>query len=341
MERNIGDQLNKAFEAYRQVSIEKDNAKKELQQITDYYQRHTEKLLKQIEDQQQLICQLKAQLSARRKPAVEENSEACNHLPDGTCSHVETQHLDNTAAVTPARPVHGSVEYQDMLGALEAIHGTFRQIRSLSRRQKDQLKRFCGGLEMANGTQEYRIQDAKYCNNQQFSMPIQCTDHTADKEPAVSPPSLASRGASPDDKDFVDSLTNLSVKFPPSADSEYDFLNSAPQRHLGPGEMRPPPGGEEEAVPSELPAVPFVYPPFPLHTVCRSSSPEDVRGPQQSLWLPQMLAPQMLAPQMCAEAAGPGSSVPDKCAFCQAVVPQECMNSHLYSHFSPEEEHRQ
>lgn len=32
MERNIGDQLNKAFEAYRQVSIEKDNVKKELQQ---------------------------------------------------------------------------------------------------------------------------------------------------------------------------------------------------------------------------------------------------------------------------------------------------------------------
>ena len=33
MERTIGDQLNKAFEAYRQVSIEKDNAKKELQQM--------------------------------------------------------------------------------------------------------------------------------------------------------------------------------------------------------------------------------------------------------------------------------------------------------------------
>lgn len=33
MERNIGDQLNKAFEAYRQVSIEKDNAQKELQQM--------------------------------------------------------------------------------------------------------------------------------------------------------------------------------------------------------------------------------------------------------------------------------------------------------------------
>lgn len=35
MERNIGDQLNKAFEAYRQVSIEKDNAKKQLQQMVN------------------------------------------------------------------------------------------------------------------------------------------------------------------------------------------------------------------------------------------------------------------------------------------------------------------
>lgn len=33
MERNIADQLNKAFEAYRQVSIEKENAKKQLQQM--------------------------------------------------------------------------------------------------------------------------------------------------------------------------------------------------------------------------------------------------------------------------------------------------------------------
>lgn len=36
MERNIGDQLNKAYEAYRQASIERDSAKKELQQMVLY-----------------------------------------------------------------------------------------------------------------------------------------------------------------------------------------------------------------------------------------------------------------------------------------------------------------
>lgn len=34
----------------------------------------------------------------------------------------------------------------------------------------------------------------------------------------------------------------------------------------------------------------------------------------------------------------PPSSSPNKCAFCNAVVPQNRMNSHLYSHCSPKNE---
>lgn len=40
---------------------------------------------------------------------------------------------------------------QDMLEAFEAIQGKFRQIRSLTRRQKDHLKRFHGGNETSHG----------------------------------------------------------------------------------------------------------------------------------------------------------------------------------------------
>ncbi|XP_077437071.1 TRAF family member-associated NF-kappa-B activator isoform X2 [Vanacampus margaritifer] len=280
MEWNVGDQLNKAFEAYRQVSIEKDNAKKELQQMTEYYQQYTEKLQRQIEDQQQMIAQLKAQLSATRKPSGEVKCESCNHLVDGASAHGKKQHL-NTIPVAPLNTV--SVDYQDMLDALEAIHGTFRQIRSLSRRQKDHLKRFRGGIETAN--------------DQQFSMPIQCTDRAAEAEAAfflapgstadipLVPSSLASRGASPDDRDFVDSLVKLSVKFPPPVDSEYDFLNSAPERHAAltvpmrrPLSDIPAAADEEEEEPSKLP---FVIPTFPSHTTSSSLSQEDVRGPQQ------------------------------------------------------------
>ncbi|XP_054643877.1 TRAF family member-associated NF-kappa-B activator isoform X2 [Dunckerocampus dactyliophorus] len=290
MERNIADQLNKAFEAYRQVSIEKDNAKKELQQITEHYQQYTQKLLKQIEDQQQLISQLKAQLPATRTPAGEMKCEACIHLVDGLSAHGKIPHPDNTGtvAVTPVMTVNSSVDYQDMLDALEAVQGTFRQIRCLSRRQKDHLKRFRGGIETAN--------------DQQFSMPIQCTDGTAEEDETafssalqsavdnpLPPTSLTSRGAGPDDRDFVDSLTKLSVKFPPPADSEYDFLNSAPERHVGlTVPMRRPlcgastvaNEGEEEA--SELPTTPcFTYPTFPSHATSSSLSQENIRGPQQ------------------------------------------------------------
>lgn len=220
---------------------------------------------------------------------------------------------------------------QDMLDAFEAIQGKFRQIRSLTRRQKDHLKRFHGGNDTSN--------------DQQFSMPIQCTDRTAEAETpfssalrsAVDPPtSLASRGASPEDRDLVDSLTKLSVKFPPSTDSEYDFLNSTPERHIGLPMKRP-----LSSVPTALPEepleqpMPFVYRTLSSHSASSSLSQESVRGPQQPLWSPELCdaggveGTELVAPQ---------NSSPDKCAFCHAVVPQDQMNSHLYSHFSPKNE---
>ncbi|XP_077473317.1 TRAF family member-associated NF-kappa-B activator [Stigmatopora argus] len=338
MERNIGDQLNKAFEAYRQASIEKDNANKELQQMTQYYQKHTQKLQKQIEDQQQLIAQLKAQLSTARKPSGEVQCESCNRLSDEASAYGKTQHPETIGApaVSPLKTANNSVDYQDMLDALEAIHGTFQEIRSLSRRQKDHLKRFRGGIETTN--------------DQQFSMPIQCTDRASDAELPVFatsrstadiPTPLASRAACHDDRDFVDSLSKFSVKFPPPADSEYDFLNSAPERDVAqPVPVRRPLDGnpiaadvkKEEEEPSEGP-VPFIIHTFPSHSTSSSlSQEEDVRGPQQPLWSPELSE----AADVEAESTTPQSSIPDKCAFCHAVVPQEQMNSHLYSHFLKE-----
>ncbi|XP_038576357.1 TRAF family member-associated NF-kappa-B activator [Micropterus salmoides] len=336
MERNIGDQLNKAFEAYRQVSIEKDNAKKELQQMTEYYERYTQKLQKQIEDQQQLISKLEAKLSATRQPSGEMKCEPCNHLLDGASAYRKIQYLENMGSVAPLIPVSSSVDYQDMLDAFEAIQGKFRQIRSLTRRQKDHLKRFHAGNETSN--------------DQRFSMPIQCTDRTEEAETPFSsalrsavdiplpPTSLASRGASPEDRDLVDSFTKLSVKFPPSADSEYDFLNSAPEGHIGlTMPMKQPlitvPSTLAEEEPVELP-MPFVYPTSPSHSTSPSLSQESVRGPQQPLWSPELSD----AVDAGTELAAPQSSSPDKCAFCHAVVPQDRMNSHLYSHCWPKNE---
>lgn len=221
-----------------------------------------------------------------------------------------------------------------MLEAFEAIQGKFRQIRTLTRRQKDHLKRFNGGNDTSN--------------DQRFSMPIQCTDRTAEADrpfpsalrSAVDipllPASLASRGAG--QEDLVDSLTKLSVKFPPSADSEYDFLNSAPERHIGLTMPMKRPHGSISSTPSEEEpaelAMPFVYPTSPSHSTSSSLSQESVRGPQQPLWSPELCE----AVDVGTELATTQSSSPDKCAFCHAVVPQDRMNSHLYSHFSPKNE---
>lgn len=339
MERNIGDQLNKAFEAYRQVSIEKDNAKKQLEQMAEYYERHTQKLQKQIEDQQQLISKLEAKLSATRQPSGEMKCEPCNHLLDGASAYRKTQYAENmgTVAVATNMPTNSSVDYQDMMNAFDEIQGKFRQICSLTRRQKDHLKRFHGGNDTSN--------------DQRFSMPIQCTDRAEEAERPFStalrsavdiplpPTSLASRGVSPEDRDLVDSLTKLSVKFPPPADSEYDFLNSAPDRHIGltvPTKQRPlssVPSALAEEEPEELP-MPFVYPASPSHSTSSSLSQESVRGPQQPLWSPELCD----AVDVGTELATPQSSSPAKCAFCHAVVPADRMNSHLYLHFSPKNE---
>ncbi|XP_054602958.1 TRAF family member-associated NF-kappa-B activator isoform X4 [Nothobranchius furzeri] len=335
MERNIGDQLNKAFEAYRKVSIEKDNAKKELQKMTEYYERYTQELQKQIEDQQRLISELEAKLSAASQTSEEIKCEPCNHLLEGPGTYRTPQTPMGTVA--PNLPVSSSgVDYQDMQGAFEAIQGRFRQIQSLTRRQKDHLKRFHRGCDASN--------------DQRFSMPIQCTDRTAEVErPFPSalraaadiphlPASLASRGAAHEDRDLVDSLTKLSVKFPPPADSEYDFLNSAPERNPNlamPMKLQPPsstsPALTKEK-PMELPLL-FVYPTSPSHSTPSSPSQESVRGPQQSLWSPGLCEAGDIGTDQ-----EPQSGSPNKCAFCNAVVPQNRMNSHLFLHCSPRNE---
>lgn len=66
-----------------------------------------------------------------------------------------------TCVWSPSR-FAGCVVSQDMLDAFEAIQGKFRQIQSLTRRQKDQLKRFRGGNETSNG-------NFKVYHNQLFS----------------------------------------------------------------------------------------------------------------------------------------------------------------------------
>lgn len=342
MDRNISDQLNKAFEAYRNASIEKDLAKKELQHKTEQFQRHTLQLERKIEQQEKIILHLKAQLGSRhkhttgelkvgetayRKQEAESSSPSDHHLDNQSTSHRTNHFLINDPTDCSGTLPHTisaacGIKSEDVLGALQEIQGTFQRIQTLSRRQKDHLRRIPNGRETAN---------------EQFSMPIQCTEDTVEQaevsfSPAltsevcnVSPP-LASRGAGPDDCLF-DSLKELSVKFPPSP-TEYEFLNSTPDKRMELPVLRPDledhihPVGEES------------YPSYPVHsspthTSAPSASQEGVRGPQQPFWTPDL---QDTSGQASGTDAQQMNSR-EKCAFCMDDVPPKHMYSHLNSHF--------
>ncbi|XP_013374208.1 PREDICTED: TRAF family member-associated NF-kappa-B activator isoform X2 [Chinchilla lanigera] len=62
MDKNIGEQLNKAYEAFRQACMDRDIAVKELQQKTENYEQRIREQQEQLSLQQTIIDKLKSQL---------------------------------------------------------------------------------------------------------------------------------------------------------------------------------------------------------------------------------------------------------------------------------------
>ncbi|KAF7709617.1 TRAF family member-associated NF-kappa-B activator isoform X2 [Silurus meridionalis] len=335
MDRNIGDPLNKAYEAYRNISIENENAKKLLQEKTEQFEQYTQQLEKKIEDQEQEISRLKAQLrikygsgevkcceTAHRKQEIERLSPSIQCPSNVSTSHRTNYILKESLEFMPMHPhpVPGvsGMKIEDVLETLQEIQGTFQRIQTLARRQKDHLKRIHKGNDAASA-------------EQQFSMPIQCTDDTGEQveEPfsstsrpevdeGLTSAALASRGASPEDGDFLND-----IKFPPPTDSEYEFLHSAPERSVPitvPGKDLSEPISTvlEESYSSFSVSAPA------SHLLPASTSHEGVRGPQQPLWSPDPI------PAIASETSSMGSA---HCTFCSATVPKNLMYSHLNSHF--------
>ncbi|XP_043105212.1 TRAF family member-associated NF-kappa-B activator isoform X2 [Puntigrus tetrazona] len=293
MDRTISEQLNKAFEAYRNASIEKESARKELQHKTEQYQRHTQQLERKIEEQAKTIALLKAELGCLHKHASEEicepayrkqeaeTSSPSDHRPDNPSSSHRTNHFLINEPTEYSRMLSHTIsaacemKSEKVLDTWQEIQGTFQRIQTLTRRQKDHLKRIHKGNETSN---------------EQFSMPIQCTEDTAEQaeapfssplrsevDDASSSASLASRGAGPDGH-FFDSLRGLSVKFPPSADDEYDFLNSTPDKRVDLALHRPDLADHMHTMTEESYSS---YPASSQSAHASSAAHENVRGPQQ------------------------------------------------------------
>ncbi|KAG9477245.1 hypothetical protein GDO78_002568 [Eleutherodactylus coqui] len=305
MDKNTGDQLNRAYEAYRQACMDRDRAKKELQQKTNFYEQQLHDKQKQIEDLKNLNLVLSARPSSFAgaggfgvpppSPKLENSdgwkSETASleslqeqlkvslqrekHFKDQldieklhvlklegerdklesvlTSRSDEIQYLKKLlkeAKEIKERPDQRTIldsEMRNMNVGQDPSAATafgenarlgverifcdlkeeFSRICKLTREQSSQLNAFLMKKDIAS---DVRLP---------FSMPVQCTDEENEEAQILQKPKdttvrsrfapITPRGLAPDDERSisVESLSKLSIKFPPSSDDS-DFLESSP-----------------------------------------------------------------------------------------------------------------
>lgn len=252
MDKNIGEQLNKAYEAFRQACMDRDSAVKELQQKTENYEQRIREQQEQLSLQQTIIDKLKSQLllvnSSRDNsydyiPLLEDGETRKNNLafdqphdkvksgiPREKQSKVRRQEVSSPRKETSPRSL-GIPSFHER-GSIEKtfwdLKEEFHRICILAKAQKDHLSKL-------------NIPDT--ATETQCSVPIQCTDKT-DKQEALFKPrakddinrgapcitSVTPRGLGRDEEDTsFESLSKFNVKFPPT-DSDSTFLHSTPER---------------------------------------------------------------------------------------------------------------
>ncbi|XP_044273535.1 TRAF family member-associated NF-kappa-B activator isoform X1 [Varanus komodoensis] len=98
MDKNIAEQLNKAYEAFRQACMDRDSAVKEFKLKTESYEKQIREQQKQIDFLMSIVAKLKTQLSSMSANRV----NACSQLPvpedgearrNGTLPNVECDQL--------------------------------------------------------------------------------------------------------------------------------------------------------------------------------------------------------------------------------------------------------
>nr|XP_020028874.1 TRAF family member-associated NF-kappa-B activator isoform X2 [Castor canadensis] len=251
MDKNLGEQLNKAYEAFRQACMDRDSAVKELQQKTENYEQRIREQQEQLSLQQTIIDKLKSQLllvnsgrdnSYSYVPLLEDSETRKNNLtidqphdkvkpgiPRDKQSKVRRQEVSSRKETSPGSlgiPLfHERDNTEKTFGDLKE---EFHRICMLAKAQKDHLSKL-------------NIPDT--ATETQCSVPIQCTDKT-DKQEALFKPqteddinrgapcitSVTPRGPGQDEEDTsFESLSKFNVKFPPM-DNDSTFLHSTPER---------------------------------------------------------------------------------------------------------------
>uniref|UniRef100_A0A8C8ZM59 TRAF family member associated NFKB activator n=1 Tax=Prolemur simus TaxID=1328070 RepID=A0A8C8ZM59_PROSS len=252
MDKNIGEQLNKAYEAFRQACMDRDSAVKELQQKTENYEQRIREQQEQLSLQQTIIDKLKSQLllvnSSRDNsydcvPLLEDSEARKNNLtldqphdkvksgiPREKQSKVRRQEVSSPRKETSSGSLGVPLFHER--GNIEKtfwdLKEEFHRICMLAKAQKDHLSK----LHIPDTAAET-----------QCSVPVQCTDKT-DKQEALFKPqakddinrgtpcitSVTPRGLGRDEEDTsFESLSKFNVKFPPM-DNDSTFLHSTPER---------------------------------------------------------------------------------------------------------------
>ncbi|XP_058156758.1 TRAF family member-associated NF-kappa-B activator isoform X2 [Dasypus novemcinctus] len=259
MDKNIGEQLNKAYEAFRQACMDRDSAVKELQQKqTENYEQRIREQQEQLSLQQTIIDKLKSQLllvnSSQDKcygyvPLLEDSESRKNDLtldqlhdnvksgiPKEKQFKIRRQEVSSSRKETSPRSLGIPLVHER-----SCIEKTFWDL-------KEEFHRICM-LAKAQKDHLSKLNVPDTATETQCSVPVQCTDKT-DKQDALFKPeakddinrgapcitSVTPRGLGQDEEDTsFESLSKFNVKFPPM-DSDSTFLHSTPERPkvLGP-----------------------------------------------------------------------------------------------------------
>ncbi|XP_008843969.1 TRAF family member-associated NF-kappa-B activator [Nannospalax galili] len=251
MDKNIGEQLNKAYEAFRQACMDRDSAVRELQQKTENYEQRIREQQEQLSFQQTIIDRLKSQLlllnSSRDSsygyaPLLEDSETRKNTLtPDQPHDKVkpgtprDKQSKVRRQEVSSSRKETSKNLSIPLLHERDNIEKTFGDL-------KEEFHRICL-LAKAQKNHLSKLNIPDTATETQCSVPIQCTDKT-DKQEALFKPqakddinrgapcitSVTPRGLGRDEEDTsFESLSKFNIKFPPM-DSDSPFLHSTPER---------------------------------------------------------------------------------------------------------------
>ncbi|KFV56010.1 TRAF family member-associated NF-kappa-B activator [Tyto alba] len=252
MDKNIGEQLNKAYEAYRQACMDRDHAVKELQQKVQNYMQQIREQQEKIELQNSIIAKLKSQLAALNANRGNAHPYILMH-EDIEASNLSFSQLSEKLNVAKQREKLLKVKSKKVVPDKPELSLGISGISSMPERDnletifqdmKEECHRICMlAREQTDQLSKFKIKPEPETEIQ-FSMPIQCTDKTDEQAEELFKPrvikdinrgascitSITPRGVGQDeDNNSVESLSKFNVKFPPT-DNDSAFLQSTQEK---------------------------------------------------------------------------------------------------------------